>query len=206
MGRACIYTKSDDLSCDLKFKGYKNIWQNDSWKNINHFCGSIRKTKVKGGLDVDSIEVYVWLIVFIVLTAIEMATFQLVTIWFAVGAVAAFITSLFSTSLEIQLIVFLAVSMLLLILVRPIAGRFLQTKTVKTNVDSLIGDYATVTARIHNQEGFGKAVIRGQEWTAAAEKDDEIIEAGSRVVVTGIRGVKLIVAKIEQSRTAQENS
>ena len=158
---------------------------------------------MKGGLDVDSIEVYVWLIVFIVLTAIEMATFQLVTIWFAVGAVAAFITSLFSTSLEIQLIVFLAVSMLLLILVRPIAGRFLQTKTVKTNVDSLIGDY---TARIHNQEGFGKAVIRGQEWTAAAEKDDEIIEAGSRVVVTGIRGVKLIVAKIEQSRTAQENS
>ena len=149
----------------------------------------------------DSIEVYVWLIVFIVLTAIEMATFQLVTIWFAVGAVAAFITSLFSTSLEIQLIVFLAVSMLLLILVRPIAGRFLQTKTVKTNVDSLIGDYATVTARIHNQEGFGKAVIRGQEWTAA-----EIIEAGSRVVVTGIRGVKLIVAKIEPSRTAQENS
>ena len=121
----------------------------------------------------DSIEVYVWLIVFIVLTAIEMATFQLVTIWFAVGAVAAFITSLFSTSLEIQLIVFLAVSMLLLILVRPIAGRFLQTKTVKTNVDSLIGDYATVTARIHNQEGFGKAVIRGQEWTAAAEKDKE---------------------------------
>ena len=146
----------------------------------------------------DSIEVYVWLIVFIVLTAIEMATFQLVTIWFAVGAVAAFITSLFSTSLEIQLIVFLAVSMLLLILVRPIAGRFLQTKTVKTNVDSLIGDYATVTARIHNQEGFGKAVICGQ--------DDEIIEAGSRVVVTGIRGVKLIVAKIEPSRTAQENS
>ena len=45
----------------------------------------------------DSIEVYVWLILFIVLTAIEMATFQLVTIWFAVGAVAAFITSLFST-------------------------------------------------------------------------------------------------------------
>ena len=180
--------------------------KNDSKKNTNQFCGSIRKTKMKGGLDVDSIEVYVWLIVFIVLTAIEMATFQLVTIWFAVGAVAAFITSLFSTSLEIQLIVFLAVSMLLLILVRPIAGRFLQTKTVKTNVDSLIGDYATVTARIHNQEGFGKAVIRGQEWTAAAEKDYEIIEAGSRVVVTGIRGVKLIVAKIEPSRTTQENS
>ena len=82
--------------------------KNDSKKITNHFCGSIRKTKMKGGLDVDSIEVYVWLIVFIVLTAIEMATFQLVTIWFAVGAVAAFITSLFSTSLEIQLIVFLS--------------------------------------------------------------------------------------------------
>lgn len=153
----------------------------------------------------DSIEVYIWLIVFIILTAIEMATFQLVTIWFAVGAVAAFITSLFSTSLEVQLIVFLAVSMLLLILVRPIAGKFLQTKTVKTNVDSLIGDYATVTARIHNQEGFGKAVIHGQEWTAAASNDDEIIEAGSRVVVTGIRGVKLVVTKIDQKESAQQS-
>lgn len=76
----------------------------------------------------DSIEVYVWLIVFIVLTAIEMATFQLVTIWFAVGAVAAFITSLFSTSLEIQLIVFLAVSMLLLILVRPLLDAFFRQR------------------------------------------------------------------------------
>lgn len=154
----------------------------------------------------DSIQVYAWLIVFIVLTAIEMATFQLVTIWFAVGAIAAFIASLFSASLEIQLIVFLAVSMLLLILVRPIAGRFLQTKTVKTNVDSLIGDYAMVMARIHNQEGFGKAVIHGQEWMAAAEKDDEVIEAGTRVMVTGIRGVKLIVAKIEPHKNTKENS
>lgn len=101
----------------------------------------------------DSIEVYVWLIVFIVLTAIEMATFQLVTIWFAVGAVAAFITSLFSTSLEIQLIVFLAVSMLLLILVRPIAGRFLQTKTVKTKEAK--ADAAVL--QIKSMEAFEKA-------------------------------------------------
>ncbi len=154
----------------------------------------------------DSIQVYAWLIVFIVLTAIEMATFQLVTIWFAVGAVAAFIVSMFSSSLEVQLVVFLAVSMLLLVLVRPFVGRFLKVKTVKTNADSLIGDFATVTARIHNQEGFGKAIIRGQEWTAAAERDDEIIEAGTRVVVTGIRGVKLIVAGIETSKAAQENN
>ncbi len=154
----------------------------------------------------DSIQVYAWLIVFIVLTAIEMATFQLVTIWFAVGAAAAFIVSMFSSSLEVQLVVFLAVSMLLLVLVRPFVGRFLKVKTVKTNADSLIGDFATVTARIHNQEGFGKAVIRGQEWTAAAERDDEIIEAGTRVVVTGIRGVKLIVAGIETSKAAQENN
>ncbi len=154
----------------------------------------------------DSIQVYAWLIVFIVLTAIEMATFQLVTIWFAVGAVAAFIVSMFSSSLEVQLVVFLAVAMLLLILIRPFVGRFLKVKTVKTNADSLIGDFATVTARIHNQEGFGKAIIRGQEWTAAAEREDEIIEAGTRVVVTGIRGVKLIVAGIETSKAAQENN
>lgn len=143
-------------------------------------------------------EVFIWLIVFIVLTAIEMATFQLVTIWFAFGAVAAFVASMFPTSLEVQLIIFLAVSMLLLILVRPFASRCLHSKTVKTNADSLIGDYATVTARIHNREGFGKAVIRGQEWTAAAEQEDDIIEAGSRVRVTGIRGVKLIVTRTEQ--------
>lgn len=183
---------------NYKLKSTKSHGKNDKYFICALFYDSIllRQTK-KGGSDVESIEIYIWLIVFIVLTAIEMATFQLVTIWFAFGAIAAFFTSMFSTSLEVQLIVFLAVSMFLLILVRPLAGKHLQTKTVKTNADSLIGDYATVTARIHNQEGFGKAVIRGQEWTAAAENEDEIIEAGSRVIVTGIRGVKLIVTRVE---------
>lgn len=140
-------------------------------------------------------EVFVWLIAFILLVAIEMVTFQLVTIWFAVGAIASFIAALFSASLEVQLVIFLVVSMVLLILIRPLTGRCLKKEAVKTNADSLIGEMATVTARIHNREGFGKAVIHGQEWTAAAEDDDEIIEVNSRVKVLSIRGVKLIVTR-----------
>lgn len=143
-------------------------------------------------------EVYVWVIAFIVLAAIEIVTFQLVTVWFAIGAIAAFIASLLHGSLEVQLVVFLIVSFLLLLLVRPIAGRCLRTQPTKTNVDSLIGETATVTARIHNQEGFGKAKLGGQEWTAAASKDEDVFEPGTKVRVAAIRGVKLIVKKTEE--------
>ncbi len=134
-----------------------------------------------------------WLIIFVVLIAFEIATLQLVSIWFAVGAVGGLIVSLLGGSLEIQLCVFLALSLLLLLAVKPIADRLLKKKITKTNVDSLIGQTAKVTATIDNQNGFGAAVVKGQEWTAVSLDDNVIIPPGKFVIIVKISGVKLIV-------------
>ncbi len=144
-------------------------------------------------------EVISWLIVFIVLIGAELATLQLVSIWFAVGALGALIASLAGAGIEIQLVVFIALSLLLLILVKPATSRLMRKNVTKTNVDSLVGQTGKVTSLINNLNGYGTVSVRGQEWTAASVDDQVIIEEGSTVIIRKISGVKLIVeAKKEE--------
>lgn len=145
------------------------------------------------------LEIIAWLAAFILFIIIEILTFQLVTVWFAVGALAAMTAAMFNTSLEAQLTVFLIVSCLLLFALRPFVSKYIKHGFTKTNADSLIGMNARVTAQINNQEGFGTAAIRGMEWTAASEDDSEVIPAGTIVTVIRISGVKLIVRPAEAS-------
>ncbi len=144
-------------------------------------------------------EVISWLIVFIVLIGAELATLQLVSIWFAVGALGALIASLAGAGIEIQLVVFIALSLLLLILVKPATSRLMRKNVTKTNVDSLVGQTGKVTSLINNLNGYGTVSVRGQEWTAASLDDQVIIEEGTTVIIRKISGVKLIVeAKKEE--------
>ena len=138
----------------------------------------------------------VWLGVVIVMILLELATMGLTTIWFAGGALAAFIAALFGASLLVELGLFLVVSFLLLFAFRPLAMRYVNSRTVKTNVESLAGETARVTEEINNEMEQGTAVLNGQEWTARAA-DDTIIPAGSQVIVESVSGVKLIVRKKE---------
>ena len=120
----------------------------------------------------------------------------LTTIWFAGGALAAFIAALCGASLLVELGLFLVVSFLLLFAFRPLAMRYVNSRTVKTNVESLAGETARVTEEINNEMGQGTAVLNGQEWTARSA-DDTVIPAGSLVVVDAVSGVKLLVHKKE---------
>lgn len=140
------------------------------------------------------ISVY-WLIAFVILVGIELATMALTTIWFAGGALAGFILSLLGFSVEIQLGAFLAVSLVLLFFTRPFAAKFINSSTVKTNAESLVGREARVTAEICNELGTGSAVVGGQEWTARSADEKEVIPAGTMVRIEEIRGVKLIVKR-----------
>lgn len=136
-----------------------------------------------------------WLIGFAVLLIIEGATMALTTIWFAGGALVAFVLSLFHTSIEIQLVGFVIVSFLLLFFTRPFALHFQSGHITKTNADSLIGREAKVTEEINNQQGNGTVVINGMEWTARSLEEKECYPADTIVVVQKIQGVKLIVSK-----------
>lgn len=144
-------------------------------------------------------EVISWLIVFIILVGAELATLQLVSIWFAVGALGAIIASLLGAGIEIQLVIFVAISLVLLILVKPATSRIMKKNVTKTNADSLIGQTGKATSLINNLNGYGTVVVRGQEWTAASLDDHVVIEAGTSVIIRKISGVKLIVeAKKEE--------
>ena len=138
----------------------------------------------------------VWLGVLILMILLELATMGLTTIWFAGGALAAFIAALCGASLLVELGLFLVVSFLLLFAFRPLAMRYVNSRTVKTNVESLAGKTARVTEEINNEIGQGTAVLNGQEWTARSA-DDTVIPAGSLVVVDAVSGVKLLVHKKE---------
>ena len=134
-----------------------------------------------------------WLIVFVVLIAIEIATLALTTIWFAGGAFIGFLLSLLGFSTGIQLVGFVLISFLLLFLTRPFAKHCI-THTEKTNVDSLVGHEARVTVEIDNWKETGTAMVNGQEWTARAESDEVIYPVGTIVEIRKIQGVKLIVS------------
>lgn len=139
-----------------------------------------------------------WLIFFLILIGIEIVTLALTTVWFAGGAMAAFFLALFGASVETQLVVFVIVSFVLLFFTRPWAMRYVERNRTKTNVDSLIGREARITAEVNNRLGTGTAVLNGQEWTARAAKEDDIYEPDTLVIVQEIRGVKLIVSKRQE--------
>ena len=134
---------------------------------------------------------YAWIAVFIIFGAIEAVTPQLTTIWFAVGGLLAFFASLLGVPLWGQLLVFTLSSAALIAFTRPMAKRLLSGAT-KTNVDAVIGAQAIVTADIDNDQNTGLARVNGQIWSTRSE-DGRKIEAGTKVIVTAVAGVKLIV-------------
>lgn len=136
---------------------------------------------------------YSWLILFVVLIILELCTVNLTTIWFAFGALLAYVVSLFTDNVMIQTTVFLAVSVITLILTRPIVKKYLLTKPSRTNADMLIGKIGVVTKEITKTD-IGEVKIDGKYWSAKA---DEKIKEGSKVEILAIEGVKLIVLEKE---------
>ena len=137
-----------------------------------------------------------WLLLFIILLVIEVLTLGLTTIWFAGGALAAFVVSLIlGNMLEVEAAVFIVVSVILLLFTRPWAMRYLNRRTVRTNADSLIGTTVRVTQPVDNILEKGAAQAAGKEWTARSKEDGVTFEEGELAVVSEIRGVKLILEK-----------
>jgi len=137
-----------------------------------------------------------WLIIFAVLLVIEIITLGLTTVWFALGALAAFLMAYIGFGTVVQVVVFLVVSIILFVLTRPIAMKFFNQKREHTNAESLIGQKAVVKEEINTIKAVGRVEVNGMEWSAKADESD-VIESGTIVIIKGIQGVKLIVEKEE---------
>lgn len=144
-----------------------------------------------GVMDAGMISI-VWLVVLAILLVIEFLTLGLTTVWFAGGALIAFLVSLAGGPLWLQILLFIVISVVLLLFTRPLAVKYLNKNVQKTNVDSIPGQKGIVTVTIDNLKAEGQVTIRGMEWSARA-KDDNIIEKGKVVRVISVEGVKLIV-------------
>ena len=135
---------------------------------------------------------YVWIAVLVTAVVVEALTNDFVAIWFFPAAVVSMILSLFDTSPWLQLILFLAIGLALVISTRPLCRKFLASKEEKTNVDALIGKTCLVTEEIRNIDEMGEVKIGGLCWSARAA-DGRVIPVGEQVTVKEIQGVKLIV-------------
>lgn len=142
--------------------------------------------------------ILLWLVLMVVFIGAELITVGLTSIWFAAGALASLIVAAFGGNVIVQIIVFLAVSLLLLAATRPWAKKYINSRTQKTNADSLIGEKIFITERVSNMDQTGTANVRGQEWTVRAANDTEVIAAGEPARIVRISGVKLIVEKIKE--------
>ncbi len=134
-----------------------------------------------------------WFIAFLVFLVIELVTVNLVTIWFAVGAVVAMVCSFITDSIVIQSVVFLVTSVLVLLLTRPLMKKFKGFDRVPTNSDRVIGKIGEVTVKIEKNK-YGEVKVFGNRWTATS---NQVIDVGEHVKVKAIDGVKLIVEKEE---------
>lgn len=140
-----------------------------------------------------------WLIIFIALLVFEIITMGLTTIWFAGGALVSALVSVLGVGLPVQIGVFIISSVILLVLTRPIAMKYLNQRVEKTNTELLIGVHTIVIEKIDALHGTGKVRINGIEWSAVSENFDEIFEVEDVVTITGIQGVKVIVTKKQEN-------
>jgi membrane protein implicated in regulation of membrane protease activity len=138
--------------------------------------------------------IYFWLVLFVIFVLIEAATLGLATIWFAGGALVATLAAVALPGLIwLQVLLFLAVSILLLYFTRPVAVKYFNKDRVKTNVESYVGREVIVVSEIDNLQGIGQVKLGGQEWTARTVSDDDVMEVGAVGIVKAVDGVKLII-------------
>ena len=150
----------------------------------------------------DNIPAIVWLVLLLAFAALEGITVGLTSIWFAAGALAALIAALLHGPLWLQIALFLAVSILCLLAVRPLARKYVNTQVQPTNADRVIGAEARVTEDIDNIQGKGAVSVGGVIWTARSDSDG-VIPAGSLVRVLRIEGVKVFVELIKEETTCR---
>ncbi len=141
-------------------------------------------------------EAIFWLVAMVIFMAAEAMTVTLVSIWFAVGSLGAILVALLGGGLVLQVTVFLALAVALLLSLRGIVRKHFTPRITKTNIDSILGATGIVVTPVNNIAALGQVQINGMEWSARSS-DNSHIAAGMLVKVDKIEGVKVFVSLAE---------
>ena len=139
----------------------------------------------------------IWTGLLIAFTIGEGVTVGLTAIWFAAGSLAALICALLGGPLWLQIALFIVISALCLLAIRPLARKYFNSKVEPTNADRILGTEAVVTEDINNLQATGAVRIGGITWSARSENDTPI-PAGTLVRVLRIEGVKVYVENVKE--------
>lgn len=137
---------------------------------------------------------YWWLAIAAVMAVVEIASMGLITIWFVVGGLAAFVAGFVGADLTVQIIVFLVVSIACLALLRPLIIK--HRRMGELHELTPIGQNAVVVERIDNDALTGRVETPDHMTWAALSADGAPIESGTQVRVVEQRSIKLVVERI----------
>lgn len=135
----------------------------------------------------------IWLVIGIALFAAEVLSGELVLLMLGVGALGGAGVAALGTGLIVDVIVFAAVSVGLLVVARPsLKRRFLESGGASTNVDALLGTQALALSSV--DENGGRVKLAGGEWSARTIAAGGVIEEGTTVTVVEIAGATAVVS------------
>lgn len=144
-----------------------------------------------------NLDVICWLVLLLIFLVAEAACpIHLVSLWFAVGSLAALLVAMLYGPIWLQITVFLLVSGVLLVLLWPLVRKYLNPNVTKTNLDAVVGSEGLVTAAIDNLSAVGQVKLGTMEWTARSTSGAPI-PAGTVIRVDKIEGVKAFVSPVE---------
>ncbi len=139
----------------------------------------------------------VWLALFLLFAVVELCTVQLVSIWFAVGALAGGVAALVThdQSLVAEIVSFVAVTAITLALTKPLVKKLKSGADTPTNKDTYIGQQVLVTKEVRTDTG--SVIMNDVDWDARLENPDSpSIPAGAKAEIVRIEGNKLIVKPV----------
>lgn len=136
---------------------------------------------------------HLWALVAVLLIIIEILTAGFLLGGFGVAALVTAIVAYIGFSIEVQFIVFIASSLVVFFMLRPLAKKYLSPKEkVETNVNRLIGQKAIVIETIDNFHQTGRVKIDGDDWRARTESQ-EVVPVGREVIIKVVDSATLIV-------------
>ena len=131
----------------------------------------------------------IWILGIIAFIILETVTYQLVSIWFAIGALGGMIAAFSGVNFYVQMAVFICILCL-----RPISMKFFKPRNVETNAQSLVGKEVLITSDVDNIRGLGEGKVDGKVWTVRSIDNSHVLK-GETAVIEKIEGVKLIVKR-----------
>lgn len=139
----------------------------------------------------------IWLSIFVLAIIIEAITSDLTSIWFAGGAMIALIISFIpGVAWWIQVIVFIVISTVMILGLRPLAKKLLKKNITSSNIDEMAGKKG-IMIKGYDELNHGEVKINDVVWTAINADESKAIPQGTKVVVVAVNGNKLIVRPIE---------